>query len=98
LKKWNKIYLKTGERTKMLKLAKKSKLSPEETIKRAVAFFGPGGLGMKITEQTPTCAYFRGIGESYVNVTTCVEEKGTSVEVESREWDKEAKEFMAKIR
>jgi hypothetical protein len=82
----------------MIKLAKKSKLSPEEAVKRAVAFFGPGGLGMKITEQTPTCAYFRGTGENYVNVTTCVEGKGTSVEVESREWDQEAKEFMRKIK
>lgn len=53
---------------------------------------------MKVTEQNQACAYFRGIGESYLNVTTCAEEKGTSVEVESREWDKEAKEFMAKIR
>jgi hypothetical protein len=82
----------------MLKLTKKSKLSPEEAVKRAVAFFGPGGLGMKITEQAPTCAYFRGVSESYVNVTACVEGKGSSVEVESREWDKEAKEFMTKIR
>jgi len=82
----------------MVKLVKKSKLSPEEAVKRAVAFFGPGGLGMKVTEQSPTCAYFRGIGESYVNVTTCAEGKGSSIEVESREWDIEAKEFMGKIR
>jgi hypothetical protein len=82
----------------MIKLVKKSKLSPEETVKRAVKFFGPGGLGMTIKEQNLTCAYFRGVSESYVNVITCAEGKGSSVEVESREWDKEAKEFMAKIK
>lgn len=82
----------------MIKLATKTKLSPEEVTKRAVAFFGPGGRGMKITQQTPTCVYFGGVGESYVNVTTCVEEKRTTVEVESREWDIEAREFMSKIK
>jgi hypothetical protein len=82
----------------MLKLSKKSKLSPEEAVKQAVAFFGPGGLGMKIVEQSPTCAYFRDVSESYVNVTACVEGKGSSVEVESREWDRKAKEFMSKIK
>jgi hypothetical protein len=82
----------------MIRLVKKTKLSPEEAVKRAVKFFGPGGLGMTIKEQSPTCAYFRGTGENYVNVTTCAEGKGSSVEIESREWDQEAKEFMAKIR
>ncbi len=82
----------------MIKLVKKSKLSPEEAVKRAVKFFGPGGLGMTIKEQNPTCAYFRGVSESYVNVITCAEGKGSSIEVESREWDKETKEFMAKIK
>jgi len=81
----------------MLKLAKKSKLSSEEAIKRAVAFFGPKGYGLTVKEQNPTCVNFEG-GGGRVQVTACSEEKGTSVEVESREWDYQAREFLRKIR
>ena len=81
----------------MLKIATKTKLSPEEAIKRAVEFFGPGGYGLKVKEQNPDCASFEG-GGGGVEVTACAEEKGTSVELESREWDFQVKEFIKKIR
>ncbi len=80
----------------MLKIATKTKLSPEEAVKRAVEFFGPGGYGLEVKNQTPDCAYFEGSGGG-VNVTACTEEKGTSVELESREWDYQVKEFIRKI-
>ncbi len=80
----------------MLKIATKTKLSPEEAIKRAVDVFGPGGQGLEVKNQTPDCAYFEG-GGGGVNVTACTEEKGTSVELESREWDYQVKEFIRKI-
>ncbi len=81
----------------MLKIATKTKLSPEEAIKRAVAFFGPGGYGLEVKNQTSDCTYLEG-GGGGVNVTACTEEKGTSVELESREWDYQVKEFISKIR
>ena len=81
----------------MLKIATKTKLSPEEAIKRAVEFFGPGGYGLEIKRQQSNCAYFEG-GGGGVEVTTCAEEKGSSVELESREWDYQVKEFIRKIR
>jgi len=80
----------------MLKIGTKTKLSPEEAVKRAVEFFGPGGYGLEVKNQTPDCAYFEG-GGGGVNVTACTEEKGTSVELESREWDYQVKEFIRKI-
>ena len=80
----------------MLKIVTKTKLSPEEAIKRAVEFFGPGGYGLEVKNQTPDCAYFEG-SDGGVNVTACIEEKGTSVELESREWDYQVKEFVRKI-
>lgn len=81
----------------MLNLATKTKLSPEEVIKRAVAFFGPGGYGLEVKEQSASCAYFEG-GGGGVEVTACAEEKGTSVELASREWDYQVNEFAGKIR
>ncbi|MFC1934003.1 hypothetical protein ACFLXX_02475 [Chloroflexota bacterium] len=80
----------------MLRIATNTKLSPEEAIKRAVEFFGPAGHGLEVKEQTPTCAYFEGSGGG-VDVIACVEEKGTSVELVSREWDYQVKEFIGKI-
>ncbi|MFC1939624.1 hypothetical protein ACFLXO_02935 [Chloroflexota bacterium] len=81
----------------MLKLATNTKLTPEEAIKRAVDFFGPGGYGLEVKEQSPNCAYFLG-GGGGVNVTACAGDKGTSVEVESREWDFQVKAFVGKIK
>ncbi|MFC1966682.1 hypothetical protein ACFLWI_07070 [Chloroflexota bacterium] len=81
----------------MLKLAINTKLSPEEAIKRAVEFFGSGGYGLDVKEQSSTCAYFLG-GGGGVNITACAGDKGTSVELESREWDFQVKEFIGKIK
>ena len=81
----------------MLRLAKKSRLAPEEAIKRAVAFFGPKGYGLSVSQQSPGCATFEGAGGE-VEVTTCAEGKGSSVEVVSREWDEQAKEFINTIK
>lgn len=80
----------------MLKIATKTKLSPEEAVKRAVEFFGPGGYGLKVMEQSTNCASFEG-GGGGVEVTACTEEKRTSVELFSREWDYQVKEFIRKI-
>jgi len=80
----------------MLKIGTKTKLSPEDAIKRAVEFFGPGGYGLKVTEQSDTGACFEG-GGGGVEVVACAEEKETSVELVSREWDYQVREFISKI-
>ncbi len=80
----------------MVKIETKTKLSPEEAIKRAVEFFGPGGLGLEVKSQEEGCAYFEG-GGGGVQVTACIEGKETSVEMESREWDYQVKQFVGKI-
>ena len=80
----------------MLKLSKKSKHNGEEVIKRAVKFFGPEGYGLKVTEQGDCCATFEG-GGGGIYVTSSAEKKGTTVDVESREWDFQAEEFLKKI-
>ena len=80
----------------MLRITTRTKLEPEEAIKRAVEFFGPGGYGLEIKEQTPVCAYFEG-GGGGVDVTVCTDEEGTSLELESREWDYQVREFIGNI-
>jgi hypothetical protein len=80
----------------MLKLSKKSRHSAEEVVKRAVKFFGPEGYGLKVTEKDDCCATFEG-GGGGVYVSTSTEKMGTTVDVESREWDFQAEEFLKKV-
>ncbi len=80
----------------MIRLAKHTKMKPEDAIKRAIDFFGPKGYGLKEFDNGPLCAKFEG-GGGMVEVTVCEEDKGASVEVVAQEWDAQAKEFMGKL-
>jgi hypothetical protein len=61
-----------------------------------VKFFGPGGYGLGVKEQTSDYVCLEA-GGGVVEVSASVEGKGASVEVVSREWDYQAKEFLDKI-
>lgn len=80
----------------MIRLQKKTKMSPQETIDKAMAFFGPSGYGMDVSDQSKGSVRFEGAGGG-VEIATYLEDKNTSVEVISREWEIQAREFMAKI-
>ena len=81
----------------MLRLATTSKLVPEEVIRRAVVYFGKGGLGLEVKEQTEVSASFQG-GGGGVGLAASREGKKTSVELLSQEWDVQIKEFIQTIR
>jgi hypothetical protein len=80
----------------MIRIGKESKLVSSTVIEKAVAFFGPGGLGLDVKERAECCARFEG-GGGYVFVQAAERDKGSDVDVESREWDYQAKEFLQKI-
>ena len=80
----------------MINLEVKTKISPEEIIKRTKAYFGKGGLGLNLVEESPGCLNFSGSG-GFVNVLICSEEETTSIELQSREWDYQVKEFAATL-
>ncbi len=81
----------------MLSIETTSKLSPEEAIKRAVKFFGPQGYGLEVKEEAPCCVEFQG-GGGGVAVTASAREKGSTVSLESLEWDYQVKDFIGKIK
>jgi hypothetical protein len=82
----------------MARYGVETKLSPEETIKKAMAYFGEGGLGLEMTEQNPCCVYFvGGGGHVSVMVGTVEKKKKTTVTLETREWDYQVKRFMREI-
>jgi hypothetical protein len=79
---------------KMLNMETKTGLSPEEVIKQLKKFFGKGGEGLNLTEETPQCLTFEG-GGGYVTATLCVEGGKTSVNLVTQEWDYQVKKFLA---
>lgn len=80
----------------MLSISKESKTRPEQIIQKAVEFFGPGGVGLEIMEQGDACAFFQG-GGGHVFVQVCPKGKGSEVDVATREWEYQAKEFLNKV-
>jgi len=82
----------------MISLVKESKHAAAKVLERAVAFFGPGGWGLELIERGECCVRFEGAGgHVYVTVQDREKGRGSTVEVESREFEYAAKEFLGKI-
>ena len=73
-----------------------TKLKPQDALEKAITYFGPGGLGLEVCEQSPCSVDFTG-GGGHVTVIASSEGQGTTVELETREWDYQVKEFMRSI-
>jgi len=80
----------------MLNLEKKTKLSEKEAIDRVKRFFGKGGLGMDLKEESPNCLNFEG-GGGYVTATICQEEGQSRIDLVTQEWEYQVKEFSAHL-
>lgn len=80
----------------MLRMVGKTRLSPEEAVKRAVAFFGPGGYGLAVKEQAASYVCFEG-GGGIVEFSASAQGKGASLELVSQEWDYQVKQFLGTI-
>ena len=78
----------------MINLEAKTKLTPEEVVKRLKKFFGKEGLGLKLTEDAPQCLTFEG-GGGYVTANLCLEEGKTRINLVAQEWDRQVKEFIS---
>jgi hypothetical protein len=81
----------------MLRIATQTKLNPEKVIEKAIDFFGLNGYKLTITSKTPTSVYFEG-GGGLVEVLVSTENGKTTVDLLSREWDFQVKEFINIIR
>ena len=83
----------------MIKIAKQTGLAPEEVINQASKFFGKSGEGLEENEQNscrPCRISFEG-GGGYVSISIYDEEKHRMVDVETREFEYQAKQFLAKL-
>lgn len=80
----------------MIRVAKQTNLSPEKIIERASNYFGKGGQELTETQRNPCCISFEGAG-GYVAVSVTDEDKHRTVDVETREFEYQAKQFLAKL-
>ena len=72
-----------------------TKITPQEALARALAYFGPGGQGLAITSQGDLSLVFQG-GGGYVAITAQPGDK-TTLDLETREWDYAVRQFMAEV-
>jgi hypothetical protein len=80
----------------MLRMSKETKLSAEEIISLASDFFRKEGVGLEEKSRNSCCISFEG-GGGYVSVTVGEGGSKQSVDVETREWEYHAKEFLGKL-
>jgi hypothetical protein len=69
------------------------RLEAKKVVENAIAYFGEAGLGLKIRERSGCCVFFDG-GGGHVNLFTELLEKKTRVNLETREWDYQVKNFL----
>jgi hypothetical protein len=80
----------------MLRISKTSKLNPEEIITKASSYFGKGGEGLDETERGSCCISFSGAG-GFVTVTVCEKDNKREVQVETREFEYQAEQFLSML-
>ena len=80
----------------MLNLELKTKLSVEDTMDRLKTYFGKGGFGMEMKDETGECLNFEGSG-GYVSATVCAEEGKTKIDLVGQEWEIQMKNFASKL-
>jgi len=69
-------------------------MTPQEVIDTAIAFFGVD-LGLDLQSQSVGALHFVG-GSGHVSLAL-KDEEPVSVDLETREWDAQVEEFMARI-
>lgn len=80
----------------MLNMETKTKLGRDEIKMKMNAFFGPGGLGLELSEKGDDCYTYSG-GGGFVEITLCDGDRETTVNMMTREWEIQVKKFAGMI-
>ena len=79
----------------MLKWEVKTRPSEEQLKQRTKSFF-KGDLGLNITAEASDRVTFAGVG-GYVTAVFSRDREATRVELETREWEEQAKQFAREV-
>lgn len=80
----------------MIRISNSTRRKPAEILELAAKFFGPDGLGLEETERGDCCISFGG-ADGYVSVRLVEESNRRAVDVESREYEYHAKQFLKRL-
>ena len=80
----------------MLRMGAESERSPQDMLQAAVEFFGPGGAGLTVTRRSDDAVYFEG-GGGHVVVQVQPRDGGAEVDIETREWEYQVRQFLKEI-
>lgn len=80
----------------MINLETRTKLSRDVIVARLKAFFGPGRLGLTLTEETSESLRFEG-GGGYVAAAICPEGDDLRLTLVSMEWEDQARQFISRL-
>ena len=81
----------------MIRITKQTRLKTEDIIQHASAFFGKGGEALEEKQRNPCCISFEG-GGGYVTVSVVEEDEYRTIDVETREFEYQAKRFLKKFK
>lgn len=81
----------------MIRITKQTRFKPPDILDRASDYFGEGGEALEETERNPCCISFEGSG-GYVAVSIVDEDTHRVVDVETREFEYQAKRFLEKLK
>lgn len=73
-----------------------SRLSPAQIVADAIELFGPNGWGLAVREREENCASFTG-GGGHLSIFARKTDRGSEIEIETREWDYQARQFLEKV-
>jgi hypothetical protein len=80
----------------MIRISKQTRLDPDQIIAKAENFFGEKGEGLVTKERAPCCISFVGSG-GFVTVSVVDEQKTRTVDIEAREFDYQARQFLQSL-
>jgi len=69
---------------------------PKEIVNAAKDFYGSGGVGLEIIDESDCCIRFEG-GGGFVYIFTEPEAQMTRLDLEVKEWDKDTRDFLRKL-
>jgi hypothetical protein len=70
-------------------------MDPKRAVDQAVAFFSPDSIGLEVTEHSECCAHLIG-GGGHVRITATGRETAT-LDLETREWDRQVRQVLRAI-
>jgi hypothetical protein len=76
--------------------ATETELPIEVVLRRAAAFFGPQGVGLEVARHSLHHLFLTG-ERGHISVMAGMGRTGTAVDVETRAWDPQVRDFLCQI-